>query len=237
MRYQRFLDVSQSQDLPTFRRNLIGFAEELGFGLVGAFMITDMPDKTKSFCMIHNAPAGFADDVTRNEDDARRDPVLQRLKAVSVPFIYDQSVYVNAGAGDLWEEQAVFGYKTGIAVSLHIPGGRQFMLGFDRTDPLPGGDEELTRMLADLQLGAVHAQDAAARLLQPAPLQQSVPTLTKRELEILKWTAAGKTAGETAQILCISSWTVTYYMRSILTKFQVTNKHKAVLTAMALGII
>lgn len=187
--------------------------------------------------MIHNAPAGFADDVTRNEDDARRDPVLQRLKAVSVPFIYDQSVYVNAGAGDLWEEQAVFGYKTGIAVSLHIPGGRQFMLGFDRADPLPGGDEELTRMLADLQLGAVHAQDAAARLLQPAPLQQSVPTLTKRELEILKWTAAGKTAGETAQILCISSWTVTYYMRSILTKFQVTNKHKAVLTAMALGII
>ncbi len=237
MRYQRFLDVSQSQDLPTFRRNLIGFAEELGFGLVGAFMITDMPDKTKSFSMIHNAPAAFADDVTRNEDDARRDPVLQRLKAVSVPFIYDQSVYVNAGAGDLWEEQAVFGYKTGIAVSLHIPGGRQFMLGFDRTDPLPGGDEELTRMLADLQLGAVHAQDAAARLLQPAPIQQSVPTLTKRELEILKWTAAGKTAGETAQILCISSWTVTYYMRSILTKFQVTNKHKAVLTAMALGII
>jgi DNA-binding CsgD family transcriptional regulator len=200
-------------------------------------MITDMPDKTRTFSMIHNAPAAFADDVTRNEDDAKRDPVLQRLKAVSVPFIYDQSVYVNAGAGDLWEQQAVFGYKTGIAVSLHIPGGRQFMLGFDRSDPLPAGDEELTRMLADLQLGAVHAQDAAARLLQPAPTQKSIPTLTKRELEILKWTAAGKTAGETAQILCISSWTVTYYMRSILDKFQATNKHKAVLTAMSLGII
>lgn len=237
MRYQRFLDVSQSRDLPTFRRNLISFAEELGFGLVGAFMISDMPDKTKSFSMIHNAPTAFAEDVTRNEDDARRDPVLQLLKAVSVPFIYDQSVYVNAGAGDLWEEQAVYGYKTGIAVSLHIPGGRQFMLGFDRAEPLPGGDEELTRMLADLQLGAVHAQDAAARLLQPSPVGQSIPTLTKRELEILKWTAAGKTAGETAQILCISSWTVTYYIRSILTKFNATNKHKAVLTAMALGII
>jgi len=111
------------------------------------------------------------------------------------------------------------------------------MLGFDRCDPLPVGDEELTRMLADLQLGAVHAQDAATRLLLPSPTQKAIPSLTKRELEILKWTAAGKTAGETAQILNISSWTVTYYMRSILNKFQVTNKHTAVLNAMALGII
>ena len=237
MRYQRFLEVSQSPDLPTFRRNLIDFAEELGFGLVGAFMITEMPDKTRSFSMIHNAPPAFAENVTRNEDDARRDPVLQRLKAISVPFMYDQAVYVNAGAGDLWEEQAMFGYKTGIAVSLHIPGGKQFMLGFDRDTPLPRGDEELTRLLADLQLGAVHAQDAAARLLLPTKPSETAPALTRRELEILKWTAAGKTAGETAQILCISSWTVTYYMRSILSKLQASNKHKAVLNAMALGII
>jgi DNA-binding CsgD family transcriptional regulator len=237
MRYQRFLDVSQSPDLSTFRRNLIDFAAELGFGLVGASMITELPDKSKSFEMIHNAPAAFAEDATRNDAAARRDPVLQRLKSVSVPFIYDQSVYVNAGAADLWEEQAVFGYKTGIAVSLHIPGGRQFMLGFDRVEPLPMGDEELTRMLADLQLGAVHAQDAAARLLIPSMMGKAIPNLTKRELEILKWTAAGKTAGEIAQILNISSWTVTYYMRSILSKFQVPNKHAAVLIAMSLGII
>ena len=111
------------------------------------------------------------------------------------------------------------------------------MLGFDRVEALPSEDEKLTRLLADLQLGAVHAQDAAARLLQPVVKTDAVPTLTKRELEILKWTAAGKTAGETAQILCISSWTVTYYMRSILGKLQASNKHKAVLNAMALGLI
>jgi DNA-binding CsgD family transcriptional regulator len=237
MRYQRFLDVSQASDLRAFKRNLIEFGEELGFGLMSASLITEMPDKTRVFEMVHNAPVAFAENVTLNEDDARRDPVLQRLKNVSVPFVYDQSAYVNAGAGDLWEQQAVFGYKTGIAVSLHIPGGRHFMLGFDRADPLPLRDEELTRMLADLQLAAVHAQDAATRLLRPAPAVQDAPMLTKRELVILKWTAAGKTAGETAQILCISSWTVTYYMRSILTKLNATNKHKAVLNAMSLGII
>jgi DNA-binding CsgD family transcriptional regulator len=237
VRYQRYLDISQSSDLPTFRQRLVDFAGDLGFGLVSAFVIAEFPDKSRSFTMIHNAPDGFAESATRNGEDAARDPVLQRLKKYSVPFVYDQSVYVNAGAGDLWEEQAPFGYKTGIAVSLHIPGSKQFMLGFDREDPLPTRDEELTRMLADLQLVAVHAQDAAARLLLPPAPDAAKPSLTKRELEILKWTAAGKTAGETAQILCISTHTVTYHVRTILEKLNATNKHKAVLNAIALGLI
>jgi DNA-binding CsgD family transcriptional regulator len=237
VRYQRFLDISQSADLSTFQQRLIDFAAELEFGLISANMIVEFPDKSRNFSMIHNAPAGFAEAATKADESTRRDPVLQRLKRESVPFVYDQSVYVNAGAGDLWEEQAPFGYKNGIAVSLHIPGGKQFMLGFDRSEPLPSRDEDLTRLLADLQLAAVHAQDAASRLLLPPPPAQARPSLTRRELEILKWTAAGKTAGETATILCISSHTVTYHMRTILQKLNASNKHKAVLNAMAQGLI
>lgn len=237
MRYQRYLDISQSGDIQTFRQRLLEFAGDLGFGLMSAHMTAEMPDKSRGFMMIHNAPAAFAESATENGDDAARDPVLQRLKKYSVPFFYDQSVYVAAGAGDLWEKQAPFGYKTGIAVSLHIPGSKQFMLGFDREEPLPTRDEELTRLLADLQLLAVHAQDAAARLLLPPPADAAKPALTKRELEILKWTAAGKTAGETAQILCISTHTVTYHVRAILEKLNATNKHKAVLNAISLGLI
>ena len=111
------------------------------------------------------------------------------------------------------------------------------MLGFDRSEPLPTRDEDLTRLLADLQLAAVHAQDAASRLLLPTPPNRVKPSLTRRELEILKWTAAGKTAGETASILCISTHTVTYHMRTILHKLNASNKHKAVLNAMAQGLI
>ena len=87
MRYQRFLDVSQSADLRAFKRNLIEFGEELGFGLMSASLITELPDKSRSFEMVHNAPDAFSESVTLNEDDARRDPVLQRLKNVSVPFV------------------------------------------------------------------------------------------------------------------------------------------------------
>ena len=41
------------------------------------------------------------------------------------------------------------------------------MLGVDRDQALPSDPSELTRMVADLQLFAVHAQDAAMRMLVP----------------------------------------------------------------------
>ena len=41
------------------------------------------------------------------------------------------------------------------------------MLGVDRDRPLPSDRHELTRVVADLQLFAVHALDAAMRVLVP----------------------------------------------------------------------
>lgn len=234
--YQKFFDISQAGDLPTLERRLIDFANDMGFGLVGAIAVTDHADRESDYVMLNNAPKGFAE-ATRNVPDSQRDPVLQKLKNTSIPFIYDQSLYVNSGAADLWEEQSAFGYKTGIAVALHLPQGKHFMLGFDRADPLPSNDQTLTWMLANLQLMAVHAQDAALRLLVPRQSLSDFPYLTPRELEILKWTYARKTAWEVSQILSISQWTVNFHMRSILSKIGVHSKREAVAKALACGVL
>lgn len=58
---------------------------------MGAWILAVYPDKSRSFSMIHNAPAGFAEAATSNDANSQRDPVLQRLKRESVPFVYDQS--------------------------------------------------------------------------------------------------------------------------------------------------
>ena len=52
-------------------------------------------------------------------------------------------------------------------MALHLPEGRHFMLGVDRDRALPSDRHELTRVVADLQLFAVHALDAAMRVLVP----------------------------------------------------------------------
>lgn len=236
MRLQRFLDVSQSCDVETFTRRLIGFAHELDFGIATAVLVTAAPGTDPIVVSVGNTPDAFKD-ASHDPGDVKRDPVIRRLKALSVPFIYDQALYVEEGAGDLWEQQAAYGYRTGIAVALHLPAHRHFLLGVNRDADLPHEDEKLTRMLADLQFLAVHAQDAAQRLLVPPALDDDAPHLTPRELDILRLTRDGKSAWVAGQILAISEHTVNFHLRNIQRKLNTTSKHQAVLAAMRLGLI
>ena len=236
MNLQKFMDVSQSNDLPTFQQRLLAFANDLDFGLVNATVVMDRPGKDSVFMSVNNVPLEFAEanDVALS----KRDPVLQRLKAQSTPFAYDQNFYVLSDAADIWEIQASHGYRTGIAVALHLSNRRHFILGIDREEALPTTDEAVTLLFASLQLLAVHAQDAAMRLIGVQSLQdQADPKLTSREKEILRWTMEGKTAWTVAQILGVSEHTVNFHVRNAQKKLEASSKHHAVLRALALGLL
>jgi len=139
----------------------------------------------------------------------------------------------------MWEEQARFGYRTGIALALHLPEGRHFMLGMDRAEPLPSNPGELTRLVADLQLFAVYAQDAAWRVVMPRDpsANNNLARLTPRELECLRWTMDGKTAWEVGGILNITERTAVLHLNNAMHKLGCTTKHQAVLKALRMGLI
>lgn len=231
--YRAVLESRSHQD---FREAVVRFTEQLGFQTVTAMTVVDHPVGDPDFITIDNSPPGF-EDVFRDAQVGRRDPVMQHCKRQSVPIIWDQDTYVAHGAGELWEEQARFGLQTGIAMALHLPEGRHFVLGVDRDQPLPSKPVELTRLVAELQLFAVHAQDAAMRLLVPEPLQPERPSLTPRELEALRWTMEGKTAWEVGQILGITERTAVLHVNNAMHKLNCTTKHLAVLKALRLGLI
>jgi DNA-binding CsgD family transcriptional regulator len=64
-----------------------------------------------------------------------------------------------------------------------------------------------------------------------------LPRLTGREKEILLWAASGKTAFQTADLLCISTDTVNFHMKNCLRKLGVANKTAAAAKAMSLGLL
>ena len=115
IKLQDLLDISESDDKADFERRLVDFAQRLDFGIVAAAVAVERPGRSALFEMIGNTPAGFLD-ASRSPDAADRDPVMRRLKTTSIPFVYDQALYVRDGAGDLWEEQAPWGYRTGVIV-------------------------------------------------------------------------------------------------------------------------
>jgi hypothetical protein len=161
-----FTSVREAGSRDDFLREVVRFSQNLGFNTVSAMAVVDFGMGRSEFVSIDNAPAGFAT-VAQNAANIRRDPVMQHCRRHTVPIIWDQATYTGQGLGELWEEQARFGYHTGIAMALHLPEGRHFAFGVERDQPLPSDTGELSRLVADLQLFAVHAQDAAMRLLAP----------------------------------------------------------------------
>jgi DNA-binding CsgD family transcriptional regulator len=238
MNFQRYEQVSQAADLTSFRQGLIDFANDLDFGLVVGVLAIEHrgPGAKPEYISIGNTPQQFLE-ASRNPENAKRDPVHQRLMRQSTPLIYDQDFYVSADAGDLWETHAPFGYRTGIAVGVHMPGYRRLLLGVDREKPLPKDPLKLNRLIADLQLLAVHAQDAAARLLVSKRDQSARPKLAARQLEILKLSMEGKSAWVVGSLLGISENTVNYHMKQLFKQLDVSTKQQAVLKAMELGLI
>jgi DNA-binding CsgD family transcriptional regulator len=238
MRHQDYLDVSESSDRATFERRLVQFVQGLGFDIASAALAVDKPGEGTQFIAIGNTPDAFLE-ASRDVDQAKRDPVLQRLKTSTLPFVYDQALYVADGAADLWEEQAQFGYRTGISMALHLADGKHFLLGVDRAKPLPAEDLALTRLFADLHLLAVYAQETAVRVLLPEATgpAKSVPHLTPREREVLAWTREGKSAWAVGQILAMSEHTVNYHLRNVMRKLDVSSKHLAILRALSMGLL
>jgi len=231
-----FSEVLKSRDRDEFQGELVAFTRRLGFETVSATLVLDHMLGEAEFITVDNTPIEYKQ-LFQNPKKGRRDPVMQHCKRQSVPIIWDQSTYVGEGLGDMWEEQAHFGYSTGIALALHLPEGRHFFMGVDRDRPVPLDSSELTRVVADLQLFAVYAQDAAQRILLPRPMDPALPSLTPRELESLRWTMEGKTAWEVGNVLGISERTAALHVNNATHKLGCVNKHQAVLKALRLGFL
>jgi DNA-binding CsgD family transcriptional regulator len=231
-----YASVLGATDRASLQNELVTFAHRLGFPTVSATTVIDHFLGEPEFITLDNTPAEYRN-VFEDDGQARVDPVMQHCKRNSVPIIWDQATYASAGQGRKWEVLADFGFRTGICLALHLPEGRHFLLGVDRAEPMPSSPDELARIVADLQLFAVHAQEAAQRILLPAPAEKDVPALSPRELETLRWTMEGKTAWEVGSILGITERTAVLHLNNATHKLGCVNKHQAVLKALRLGLI
>ncbi len=231
-----YQSVLEAKNQDQFRSVVIRFAQRLGFDKVTATVAIDQPGMSPEFIAVHNTPIAYL----QTFDDAafaRGDPVTQHCKRNTVPIIWSQDTYLSRGAIDRWENQAQFGYRSGIAMALHLPEGRHFMIGVDRDQALPNDGGELTRIVADLQLFAVHAQDTALRVLVSEGARPELPALTPRELEVLRWTMDGKVTHEISAQLGIGDRTTVFHLQNAMLKLNCNSKHVAVVRALRLGLL
>lgn len=162
------------------------------------------------------------------------DPSVRHGLTWPQPLVWSDAFF--APTPDLWEEAKGEGLRIGWAQASHDGLGARGLLSLARS-----GDALSTAELQEKDVRLrwiVHAgQMALSRPLRQRYVGLSPAPLTTRELEVLRWTADGKTAGEIADILCLSAATVNYHLKGAIAKLKVANKTAAVVQALLTGLI
>lgn len=116
------------------------------------------------------------------------------------------------------------GLKNTFAFTLHDADLKQYIFAFSGGAPMPAREQAMA-----LLYGCMELLDKVSRgcRSEEGPSER----LTRREIECLRWSAAGKSSDEIAIILDLSSHTVAGYLKSAMRKLDSVNRMQAVARA------
>ncbi|MBC7132618.1 MAG: LuxR family transcriptional regulator [Roseovarius sp.] len=124
----------------------------------------------------------------------------------------------------------------GLTVPIHGPFGDVGSLSINRDCSVREWELLVSGIIGDLQVAAVHMHDMVIRT-DPLTRSLNAPSLSTREIEILQWTAAGKSQQDIGDILSISHRTVEVHLRSARQKLNALTTPQAIGRAINLGLI
>ena len=161
------------------------------------------------------------------------DPVLKAENFIQGHLPWNDKLFQDAMV--LWDAARDHGLRKGISQCLMLPNHALGFLSVSRSSLLgkmmPEDEIEL-RLQTLVQLSLL----ALTRLEDQMGLTPEM-RFSKREREILKWTAEGKTSAEIAMILSISENTVNFHQKNMQKKFNAPNKTQIACYAAATGMI
>jgi len=212
---------------------LSGAAEDLGFNYCAFGMRMPLPVSRPKLFTINN----YSDSWQRRyliEDYIRCDPTVAHGRRSVMPLIWSDELFEDARP--LWEDARAHGLRIGWAQACHDAQGVGGLLTLARSD-----DQltlsELRAKSARMSWLAQAAHASLARLLVPKLMPSAGSTLTSREIEVLRWTADGKTSGEIGDIMHITEHTVNFHIKNSLVKLDASNKTAAVVKAAMTGLL
>ncbi len=164
----------------------------------------------------------------------RSDPTIAASRRSMRPLVWSDEVFTRAKP--LWNEARDAGLRVGCAQFITDGQGNRGLLTLARTH------EALTELELQAKVEQIHwlsvlIHEHFPRVCANQPRMLEIPSLTEREIEILRWSADGKTVAEIALILPISANTVNFHLKNAMQKLTATNKATAILRAVMYGLL
>jgi LuxR family quorum-sensing system transcriptional regulator CciR len=128
--------------------------------------------------------------------------------------------------------------EVAIVVPIHLPYGQIAAVSFQ---PVDSDRDDLTREFAQYgDLLGLFAHKFVASYVKVMDKHRWIPpdiSLSKREIECLRWAAIGKTDGEIATILSRSCATIRFHIHNAAVKLNAVNRSQTVFKAGQLGFL
>lgn len=189
--------------------------------------------------IMRNYPEDWMRHYTEQKYEAI-DPVIKHAFMSNRPFIWDDMHKIMPFTQEqkkLINESKESKLYSGIGLGIHGPNNEVVAMGFASSSTGVDLRPDSVSMVKALANQFHHAYTEFARKQgAPKPTPFNI-NLTRKELEVLKWTAAGKSNSVIAEILHISENTVDYHMRQIFKKLDVNDRILAVVKAITYGLV
>lgn len=208
-------------------------AHALGFEYCAYGLRVPMPLSNPRTIFLNNYPSAWQERYVQ-QGYVQVDPTVQHGCRKQTPLVWSDAVF--ASAQDFWEDARSFGLRFGWAQSCIDGGGVRGMLTLARSSDALTPDE-IAHSEMKMRWLAHIAHLILSRIFTTRQAEEMQPHLTAREIEVLKWTADGKTSADISSLLDVSENTVNFHVKNAVTKLQATNKTAATVRAAMLGLL
>lgn len=214
-------------------QRLVDTAHGLGFDYVAYGIRLPLPVAMPKTFMLNNYPAAWQRRY-QEKNYLVADPTVRLGMRTALPFLWSEDLF--APSRELWEDARSFGLCVGWVQSCRDPSGVSGMLTLARSyENL--SEIELRDKTPGMSWLAQITHVGMARLLVPKLAPENKVSLSQREIQVLRWTAEGKTSNQVADILKISERTVNFHITNAVNKLGADNKTAAAIRAALLGML
>lgn len=206
---------------------------ELGFDYCAYGLRAPIPVSQPRVKMLNNYSSAWNEHYASN-NYLDIDPSVRYGLHSGMPMLWSEKFFDQARA--LWHDAQSAGLRHGWAQAARDGNGAAGLITLARTNDALTVSELRANQLKFSWLSQVFHHSMSKCLFKELVPELSV-RLTPREVEALKWAAAGKTSSETGYILGISDYTVGYHLNNAMVKLDCTNKVATTVKALSLGLI
>ncbi len=236
---ERFADLMDFTSLDVWRSRVFALGEELGYEQT---MLAILPNRNtpveSEFSFQHS---NYSPIWLNRYDDEKMgyiDPTVAHTMTKSTPLIWSSEVFREGRQTEMYEEARSHGIRSGVTFPIHGVYGELGILNCVSDTALATNSyRHFESTLPELSCLRDFIFESSIKFMKGILPQRNGANITNRELECLKWAAAGKSSWEMGQILNCSEATVNFHFCNIRRKLDSQSRQHAVVKAIRLGLI